>query len=264
MPSRVAAVYWTNWGRGTALDQLPAAYNVIFAAFAYGDGSGTGAVVFRPDDGSGVGPDAFAGQVRNAQAAGDKVVLSVGGANPVGLRLTTSTHVDQLVASLVPIVDRYGFDGVDWDLEQADIVTADTLLSASRRLKARYGARFIVTATPAPSSLTYKTFASRAGDLLDYIAPQYYEYADADRLGGIRYRTRELVTTYGVPARKIGVGTKVGLDRLTAPASYWRDAVVALRSTWPDLAGASVWEATRERTSGNTWASTVAPAALRP
>jgi hypothetical protein len=259
----VAATYWINWGRNTPLDRLPAGYNVIFAAFAYGDGSGTGRAVFRPDDGSGVSPTEFRRQVRAAQATGDKVVLSIGGANPVGLMLLTSAHLDQLVTSINGIVDTYGFDGIDWDLEQADIYTVANLLAATRAWKQRYGSRFIVTATPAPSSVPYKQFARQAGPLLDYIAPQYYDYADSNRLAGIRSRTAELVRTYGVPASKIGIGSRVGGDRLSAPASFWRDAVTAMRSLYPSFRGASVWEASREQASGNPFATYVVPAILR-
>lgn len=264
LPRRVAATYWTNWAPGTPLDQLPAAYNVIFAAFAYGDGSGTGRAVFRPDDGSGTAPPEFLRQMRAAQATGDQVVLSIGGANPVGLRLLTAEHVDQLVASIEGIVDAYGFDGVDWDLEQADGYTVENLLACTRAWKTRYGAQFLVTATPAPSSRPYKVFAQQAGPLLDYVAPQYYDYADPDRLAGILSRTRELVTAYGVPARKIGIGTRVGADPLSAPATFWRDALAAVRTTYPDLAGASVWEAAGERAAGDPFARLVAPTALAP
>lgn len=263
LPRRVAGIYWTNWGRNTRLDRLPAGYNVIYAAFAYGDGSGTGRAVFKPDDGSGTSPSAFLAQVRAAQGAGRRVLLSVGGANPVGLKLLSPANVDEFTLSVQAIVDTYGFDGIDWDLEQNDIFTVDTMLAATERLKTRYGSGFIITAAPAPASVPYKQFAQRAGDLLDYIAPQYYAYAATDRLAGIRSRTAELVTAYGVPARKIGIGCKVGSDSYTAPATFWRDAITSLRRSYPDVAGGMVWDATAERLSGDRFAGVTVPALLQ-
>ena len=263
LPRRVAGIYWTNWGKNTRLDRLPAGYNVIYAAFAYGDGSGTGRAVFKPDDGSGVSRDAFLTQVHAAQGAGKRVLLSVGGANPVGLELLSAADVEQFTLSIQSIVDTYGFDGIDWDLEQQNIFTADNLLAATQRLKTRYGSDFIVTAAPAPSSIAYKVFAQKAGGLLDYIAPQYYGYADTNRVAGIQSRTAELVTTYGVPARKIGIGCKVGSDAYSAPAAFWRDAIKSLRRSYPDVAGGMVWDATAERLAGDTFAAVTVPALLK-
>ncbi len=264
LPARIAAAYWTNWGKATPLDALPANINVVFASFAYGDGSGTGRAVFVPDDGSGVSKAEFKAQVKDAQAAGRRVILSIGGANPVGLRLLTTGDVTALVASINGIVDEYGFQGVDWDLEQPEIYTVDNLLAATRAWKLRYGSSFAVTASPAPASVPYKVFARRAGSLLDYIAPQYYGYADANRLAGIKYRTKELIDGYGVSPAKIGVGMKFGTDDLTETADVWRTALVAMREMYPGLAGASVWDATYQRANGDPFAQYVAPVALAP
>ncbi|WP_162529714.1 glycosyl hydrolase family 18 protein [Nocardioides caldifontis] len=256
----VRGIYWTNWGRDTPLDSLPSEYNLLYAAFAYGDGSGTGRAVFRPDDGSGVSAAEFARQVRVAQTQGRRVVLSIGGANPVGLRMETQAHVDQLVSSVSSIVDTYGFDGIDWDLEQAGTFSADTLTAATRAFTDRYGPEFIVTAAPSPSSAPYKEFARRVGDDLDLITPQYYGYVSADRVADIRWRTFELIETYGVAPYRIGFGAKVGNDALTSPVGVWRDAVIAMQHRYPDFGGAMVWDATAERLAGNPFATTVSPA----
>ncbi|HVH93924.1 MAG TPA: glycosyl hydrolase family 18 protein, partial [Nocardioidaceae bacterium] len=180
-----------------------------------------------------------------------------------GLKLLSAADVEQFVLSIESIVRAYGFDGIDWDLEQQNIFTVDNMLAATQRLKTRYGSDFIVTAAPAPSSVPYKVFAQRAGDLLDYIAPQYYAYADTNRLAGIKSRTAELVNTYGVPARKIGIGCKVGSEPYSAPAAFWRDAITSLRRSYPQVAGGMVWDATAEKLAGDTFAAVTVPALLQ-
>lgn len=264
LPRRVAAAYWTNWGKDTPLDGLPSNINVIFASFAFGDGSGTGRVVFHPDDGSGVSTTEFLRQVRRARAKGRRVLLSIGGANDLGIRLLTGADAEAMIASVTDIVERYGFDGIDWDLENTSRFTVNNLLACSKAWKKQFGAAFAVTASPSPAAKPYKVFAQRAGNLLDYIAPQYYGYADSNRLAGMKSRTAELIRDYAVASSKVGVGVKIGSDDTTASAIFWRDAVASLRSQFPELAGASVWDATSERLRDNPFARTVAPAATRP
>jgi chitinase len=110
-------------------------------------------VTWVPNDGSGESPDPFKADVQTAHSRGQKVILSVGGQNDLGIHLTTGTQVDQMVSSLNQIVTAYGFDGVDWDLETLSNVTASSLVAASNALKQRWGQNFMIAAAPAPSGL---------------------------------------------------------------------------------------------------------------
>lgn len=261
LPAKVCGIYLPNWTKTTLLD-IPSSYNLVYAAFAYGDGSGTGTVVFNSDDGSGLSATTFKAQMQTLQMRGTKIILSLGGSNPVGLQLLTQNNVNELVNSVNSIVDSFGFDGIDWDLEQTNIYTVANLLACTKAWKAKYGDSFIVAAAPGPSVTQYKQFAQQAGTLLDLTCMQYYDYADSNRLAGIQSRTAELINTYGVPANRIGVGCKTGTDSLTAPASYWKDVFSSMLKLYPDFRGGMVWEADYEKRTGNQFASLVNPVIL--
>ncbi|MFJ9156844.1 chitinase [Streptomyces griseoviridis] len=103
----------------------------------------------------------FKAAIKAKQAAGKKVLISIGGANGQ-VQLTTTAARDTFVSSVSKIIDEYGLDGLDIDFEghSLSLNTGDTdfrnpttpvvvnLISALKTLKARYGARFVLTMAP--------------------------------------------------------------------------------------------------------------------
>ncbi|NJP28131.1 glycosyl hydrolase family 18 protein [Microbispora hainanensis] len=103
----------------------------------------------------------FVAAIRAKQAAGKKVLISIGGQNGI-VQLTTTTARDKFVQSVSAIIDRYGLDGLDIDFEghSLSLNAGDTdfrnpttpvvvnLISAIKTLKARYGAKFTLTMAP--------------------------------------------------------------------------------------------------------------------
>ncbi|HEV2779302.1 MAG TPA: glycoside hydrolase family 18 protein [Actinophytocola sp.] len=103
----------------------------------------------------------FLAAIRAKQAQGKKVLISIGGQNGQ-VQLTTTAARDAFVRSVSAIIDRWGLDGLDIDFEGHSLFLnpGDTdfrnpttpvivnLISALRSLKARYGARFVLTMAP--------------------------------------------------------------------------------------------------------------------
>ncbi|WP_165547003.1 chitinase [Kribbella sindirgiensis] len=103
----------------------------------------------------------FAAAIKVKQAAGKKVLISIGGANGQ-VQLTTAAARDAFVSSVSAIIDRYGLDGLDIDFEGHSLYlnVGDTdfrnpttpvivnLISALKTLKARYGANFVLSMAP--------------------------------------------------------------------------------------------------------------------
>ncbi|WHM41198.1 glycoside hydrolase family 18 protein [Streptomyces sp. BPTC-684] len=103
----------------------------------------------------------FKAAIKAKQAAGKKVLISIGGQNGQ-VQLTTTAARDTFVASVSKIIDEYGLDGLDVDFEghSLSLNTGDTdfrnpttpvvvnLISALKTLKAKYGAKFVLSMAP--------------------------------------------------------------------------------------------------------------------
>jgi chitinase len=103
----------------------------------------------------------FKAAIKAKQAAGKKVLISIGGQNGQ-VQLTTTAARDTFVSSVSKIIDTYGLDGLDIDFEghSLSLDTSDTnfkspttpvivnLISALKTLKAKYGSKFVLTMAP--------------------------------------------------------------------------------------------------------------------
>ncbi|WP_328906138.1 glycoside hydrolase family 18 protein [Streptomyces sp. NBC_00234] len=103
----------------------------------------------------------FKAAIKAKQAAGKKVLISIGGQNGQ-VQLATTAARDTFVSSVSKIIDEYGLNGLDIDFEghSLSLNTGDTdfrsptspvivnLISAVKTLKAKYGAGFVLTMAP--------------------------------------------------------------------------------------------------------------------
>lgn len=115
LPTPAVVGYWENW-RGAnfiALKDIDPRYNVIHISFATDNGGRDYDLKFVP---AGYTSTQFKNEMRNHQLAGKKVFISIGGQNdPVFLDSLVEKEV--FVTSVNKIVDDWGFDGIDIDLE---------------------------------------------------------------------------------------------------------------------------------------------------
>ncbi|MFJ9201681.1 chitinase [Streptomyces flaveolus] len=103
----------------------------------------------------------FKAAIKAKQAAGKKVLISIGGQNGQ-VQLSTTGARDLFVSSVSKIIDEYGLDGLDIDFEGHSLsLNADdtdfrnpktpvivNLISALKTLKAKYGDGFVLTMAP--------------------------------------------------------------------------------------------------------------------
>ncbi|NUT32723.1 MAG: glycoside hydrolase family 18 [Hamadaea sp.] len=123
---KVIQGYWENWdgaanGVHPGMGWIPITdsriaahgYNVINAAFPVIRSDGTALWEDGMDAGVKVATPA---QMCQAKAAGATILLSIGGAT-AGIDLSSSTVADRFIATIVPILKTYNFDGIDIDIE---------------------------------------------------------------------------------------------------------------------------------------------------
>ncbi|MEU4122248.1 chitinase [Streptomyces virginiae] len=158
----------TSFANGSGyvrMADVPAAWDVINLAFGEPTSVTSGDIRFRlcpvtecPNVES---PAEFKAAVKAKQAAGKKVLISIGGQNGQ-VQLPTAAARDTFVSSVGKIIDEYGLDGLDIDFEghSLSLATGDTdfrapttpgivnLISAVKSLKARYGPGFVLTMAP--------------------------------------------------------------------------------------------------------------------
>ncbi|MFE7181650.1 chitinase [Streptomyces erythrochromogenes] len=158
----------TSFANGSGyvrMADVPASWDVINLAFGEPTSVTSGDIRFRlcpvaecPNVES---PAEFKAAVRAKQAAGKKVLISIGGQNGQ-VQLPTTAARDTFVSSVAKIIDEYGLDGLDIDFEghSLSLATGDTdfrnpttpgivnLISAVKTLKARYGPGFVLTMAP--------------------------------------------------------------------------------------------------------------------
>lgn len=156
---------FANGSGYTKLADVPDSWDVIDLAFGEPTSPTSGDIRFNlcpVSECPGVeSADEFKAEIKAKQAAGKKVLISIGGQNGQ-VQLTTTAARDAFVASVSKIIDEYGLDGLDIDFEghSLSLDTGDTdfrnpttpvvvnLISALKTLKAKYGDTFVLTMAP--------------------------------------------------------------------------------------------------------------------
>ncbi|GLW04877.1 chitinase [Microtetraspora sp. NBRC 13810] len=169
LPERVLVGYlhasFANGSGYVRMRDVPDAWDVINLAFGEPTSVTSGDIRFRlcpAAECPTVESEAeFTAAIRAKQAAGKKVLISIGGQNGQ-VQLTTTAARDAFVRSVGEIIDRYGLDGLDIDFEGHSLYLNQgdddfrnpttpvivNLISALRTLKARYGDDFVLTMAP--------------------------------------------------------------------------------------------------------------------
>jgi len=120
---------------------------VIVVAFA--DNAGNGAISFTVDPAAGTEAQ-FIADVAAKRRAGKKVVLSLGGQNG-WITLDNATQVTNFVNSAYALIQKFGFDGIDLDLEtgvSSGAAIQTNIVTAMKQLKAKVGPSFYLSMAP--------------------------------------------------------------------------------------------------------------------
>lgn len=264
LPAHAVGGYWETWS-GIPLAQIPAAYNVVYVAFAKGSNTTSGALTLPPMD---QGYASFKADVATLKARGVTVLLSIGGWNDIypgkqGYTLRTAQQIADATSSLKSLVSTYGFDGIDWDLEHTIYPTA--VVSVTKALKAA-SPGLLVTFAPMRSNTSVITAIADAlgPDNWSLIGPQYYNrgLTESASLADIISGTKALATKYG--ASKVMVGTMQTDDSGVAGDTNDTVTIATCISAWktlaglyPSLRGEYVWAVSLDKARNYQFASQV-------
>ncbi|MFI2202185.1 chitinase [Streptomyces sp. NPDC020192] len=286
LPKHAVTGYWQNFNNGATVQKLsdvPSSYDIIAVAFA--DATPTpGAVTFNLDS-AGLGGytvDQFKADIKAKQAAGKKVVISIGGQNGT-VSISDSASATNFANSVYSLMQTYGFDGVDIDLENG--LNATYMTQALRTLSSKAGSSLIITMAPQTidmqsTSNSYFQTALNVKDILTVVNMQYYNSGSMLGCDGKVYSqgSVDFLTALaciqlqgGLSPSQVGLGLPASTS--AAGSGYVSPTVVnnALdcltagtncgsfkpSRTYPDLRGAMTWSTNWDAASGNAWSGPV-------
>ncbi|MFJ3416489.1 MULTISPECIES: chitinase [unclassified Streptomyces] len=286
LPKHAVTGYWQNFNNGATVQKLSAVssqYDIIAVAFA--DATTTpGAVSFTLDS-AGLGGytvDQFKADIAAKHAAGKKVVISIGGQNGT-ISVSDSASAANFANSVYSLMQTYGFDGVDIDLENG--INATYMTQALRSLSSKAGSSLIITMAPQTidmqsTSNAYFQTALNIKDILTVVNMQYYNSGTMLGCDGKVYGqgTVDFLTALaciqlqgGLAPSQVGLGLPAStsaagsgyvspsivnnaLDCLTAGTNC---GTFKPSKTYPDLRGAMTWSTNWDASAGSSWSNSV-------
>ncbi|MEU9398471.1 glycoside hydrolase family 18 protein [Streptomyces sp. SID4985] len=286
LPKHAVTGYWQNFNNGAQVQKLsdvPSSYDIIAVAFA--DATSTpGAVTFNLDSAglNGYTVDQFKADIRAKQAAGKKVIVSVGGETGT-VSVNDSNSAANFANSVYSLMQTYGFDGVDIDLENG--LNPTYMTQALRSLSSKAGSSLIITMAPQTidmqsTSGSYFQTALNIKDILTVVNMQYYNSGSMLGCDGKVYSqgSVDFLTALaciqlegGLSPSQVGLGLPAStraagsgyvsptvvnnaLDCLTQATSC---GTFKPSRTYPALRGAMTWSTNWDATAGNAWSGPV-------
>jgi chitinase len=291
LPAHMLMGYWqdfVNSAMPLSLASVPASYNLI--AVAFGNATATpGQVSFSLDSSlssalGGYTQAQFISDIATLHSRGQKVILSVGGQNGT-VSVSDATSASNFASSVNSIIQQYGFDGVDIDLENG--VNPTFMASALQQLRSDVGASLIITLAPQTVDTqstggAYFQLALNIKSILTMINTQYYNSGTMNGCDGNVYAegTENFMTALacielqgGLSPSQVGLGLPASSS--AAGGGYVSPSLVnsaldclAARtncgsfvpsSAYPAIRGAMTWSINWDASNGYNFANTVAP-----
>ncbi|MFG2403652.1 chitinase [Streptomyces brevispora] len=288
VPKHAVTGYWQNFNNGATVQKIsdvPANYDIIAVSFA--DATATpGAVTFNLDT-AGLGGYTvaqFKADIKAKQAAGKNVIISVGGEKG-SVSVNSDASATNFANSLYSLIQEYGFNGVDIDLENG--LNSTYMTKALRSLSQKAGSGLVITMAPQTidmQSTAGEYFKTALGikDILTVVNMQYYNSGSMLGCDGKVYSqgSVDFLTALaciqleggldpsqvglGVPASTSGAGSgyvspsvvNAALDCLAAGTNC---GTFKPSKTYPGVRGAMTWSTNWDAKSGNAWSNAVGP-----
>ncbi len=292
LPKHILTGYWQNFVNGATplkLAAVPADYDLIAVAFATAT-STPGSVAFSLDPGlasavGGYSSDQFKADIATLHARGKKVIISVGGESGT-VSVGDSGAATNFANSVYSLMQTYGFDGVDIDLENG--VSPTYMGQALHSLRTKAGANLIVTLAPQTIDMqnvqsSYFALALTIKDILTVVNTQYYNSGTmlgCDQFAPWSQGNVDFITALaciqlqnGLRPDQVGVGLPASSSAASGGYQSPANVNAALDclargtncgkfkppATYPGIRGAMTWSINWDVKNGNAFAATVKP-----
>ncbi|MFJ2083553.1 chitinase [Micromonospora chokoriensis] len=292
LPKHLLTGYWHNFDNPAVelrLRDVPTEYDLVAVAFAEAT-STPGALTFGIDPGlaaslGGYTDADFTNDVRTLHSRGKRVILSVGGETgrvTVNDAASASVFADTAAA----LIARYGFDGIDIDLENG--LNPTYMAQALRALRAKVGSSLIIAMAPQTIDMQnpaggYFKLALDIKDILTVVNTQFYNSGamlGCDQNAAYGQGTVNFIVALaciqleaGLRPDQVGLGLPAGPGAagggIVAPSVVNAALDCLARGTncgsfrpprtYPGIRGAMTWSVNWDVSNGNTFARTVAP-----
>ncbi|MFD0382688.1 chitinase [Streptomyces stramineus] len=286
VPKHAVTGYWQNFDNGATVQRISdvqSQYDIIAVAFA--DATATpGAVDFRLDPALKYTEAQFKADIAAKRAAGKSVIISIGGERGT-VTVNDASSARNFADSVYTLMQKYGFDGVDIDLENG--LNATYMTQALRSLSAKAGSGLVITMAPQTidmqsTSAGYFKTALNIKDILTVVNMQYYNSGSMNGCDGKVYSQGSVDFLTALACIQLEGGldpSQVGLGLPASPrgagSGYVSPAVVnnALdclakgtgcgsfkpAKTYPGIRGAMTWSTNWDASNGNAWSNAVGP-----
>jgi chitinase len=292
LPKHLITGYWQDFTNGATPLRLSAVnsnYTIIAVAFANADPNNPGGVTFSIDSGlssalGGYTTADFINDITTLHSQGKKVIISVGGANGT-ITVNDATSAANFANSVYGLIQTYGFDGVDIDLENG--LSPTYMTSALQQLSSKVGPSLIITLAPQTvdmqsTSGDYFQLALNIKNILTIVNMQYYNSGSMIGCDGNVYSegTENFLVALaciqlqgGLRPDQIGLGLPASTS--AAGGGYVSPSVVNAAldcletgnncgsfrpsTTYPGIRGAMDWSINWDASNGYNFANTIGP-----
>ncbi|MEV1075374.1 chitinase [Micromonospora parva] len=292
LPKHLLTGYWHNFDNPAVelrLRDVPAEYDLVAVAFAEATAT-PGALTFGVDSGlaaslGGYTDADFTADVRTLHSRGKRVILSVGGETG-RVTVNNAASATAFADTAAALIARYGFDGIDIDLENG--LNPTYMAQALRALRAKVGSGLIIAMAPQTIDMQnpaggYFKLALDIKDILTVVNTQYYNSGamlGCDQNAAYGQGTVNFIVALaciqleaGLRPDQVGLGLPAGAGAagggIVAPSVVNAALDCLARGTncgsfrpprtYPGIRGAMTWSVNWDVSNGNGFANTVGP-----
>ncbi|WP_240649693.1 chitinase [Streptomyces sp. Z26] len=285
VPAHALTGYVQNFDNGAEkqrVSDVPDAYDIIAVAFADSTDK-PGEITFNLDPALASSEDELKSDIAAKQEAGKSVVISVGGEKG-NVSVTDDASATAFADSTVALMEEYGFDGVDIDLEHG---IQSQYMGKALKAIAEKAPDLVLTMAPQTIDMQsteteYFKLALDVKDILTVVNMQYYNSGSMNGCDGKVYAqgTVDFLTGLaciqlegGLDESQVGIGVpatsqaagggyvepKVVTDALDCLTKGENCGEFKPEKTYPGLRGAMTWSTNWDATGGNAWSDAVGP-----